>query len=197
MVIENRVIDSLTYFMRLGSGISEVTLRNLTVSNSHAMEDCFFVSVISDPISQESSSLTIKDLSIENSTDLLFLAKGINDITLTDIELFNSSYEASNQEYSLFSLEEGDTLTINNITGSDLIGLIWRIINIQKISVSSCNFTRLSTTNDTTLGDQSFFNITVNTVKDGVDTLITIDHFYTSVNIRFFTVLKNIGFFYH
>ena len=159
------MIDDLTYFMRLGSGISDVMFQNLTVNNSSALEDCYFVSIINDPSSQESSSITIKDLSIENSNNLLFLAKGINDITLMDVKLFNTSYEVSKGQFSLFSLEEADTLTISNITGSDLIGSIWRINNIQKISVSDCDFTELSTNSSATLGDQSFFNITINTVK--------------------------------
>ena len=144
-IIRSKVIDDLTYFMRLGSGISDATFQNLTVNNSSALEDCYFISIINDPSSQESSSITIKDLSIENTTNLLFLAKGINDITLMDVKLFNTSYEASKGQFSLFSLEEADTLTISNITGSDLIGSIWRINNIQNISVSGCDFTRLST----------------------------------------------------
>ena len=132
-------------------------------------------------LDSDKSEAHIVNLKLSNSTNINFILTGVENTTLKDIYLFNTSYYGPSGEYSMFMFEKGRNLIINNFTVQNHIGPMFMMSNMITVNMDNCYFTNLMTSTDSSNQAQSFLNLTVD---DSLNQKGNVEVTFTSFNVN-------------
>ena len=128
------------------------------------------------------SNATLLNLTLNNSINANFVMEGVSSITLKDIRIYNTSYNDASQDYSMFSINQGQDLVINSIVAQEHQGSMFALNNIVDVNMTNCHFTSLTTLTSRTSRAQSFMNITVDNTLEG-NVFVVLDNVNINVPI--------------
>ena len=157
---------------------SKDLIRDLTMESISEDNLLFFVSLESGV-----SNVEVLNLTLNNSINANFIMDGVSNVTLKDISIYNTSYNDASQDYSMFSINQGQDLVITNIVAQEHQGPMLALNNIEDINMNNCHFTGLTATANRTSQAQSFMNITVDDTLERKDVSIVLDNVNINVPI--------------
>lgn len=144
-------------------------------------------SVVLDPVVQMGTDpivypiTVLRNLYIEESTNVNFITVGMDRATLRNARMINTSYNDTNVEFPPFYFRDGNRATVVNVTSQNHRGPMFRINDVLIVNIHNCSFTGSTTSKNLTGQNQSFMDLTRDdTTLQGVN--ITEDQMITTID---------------
>ena len=92
------------------------------------------------------SAAVVNGIKVENSTSPNFLFVYMDQINITDVELYNNFLNDTDVQFSIFYMNQVDKVIVNNVYGENQYGSVFRMDTVLNQQFYNCSFKNFSVT---------------------------------------------------